>query len=69
MHLGVNISNALQQLESVKAAVDQSDDPKLKVTIGNKYCFISLTFCNKYWQYYLNLTYLIQNELWYFKML
>lgn len=31
MHLGVNISNALQQLESVKAAVDQSDDPKLKV--------------------------------------
>lgn len=37
MHLGVNISNALQQLESVKAAVDQSDDPKLKVTIGNKY--------------------------------
>lgn len=31
MHLGVNISNALHQLESVKAAVDQSDDPKLKV--------------------------------------
>lgn len=31
MHLGVNISNALQQLESVKAAVDQSSDPKLKV--------------------------------------
>lgn len=31
MHLGVNLSNALQQLESVKAAVDQSDDPKLKV--------------------------------------
>ncbi|KPI94885.1 Multiple PDZ domain protein [Papilio xuthus] len=30
MHLGVNISNALQQLESVKAAVDQNDDPKLK---------------------------------------
>lgn len=35
MHLGVNISNALQQLESVKAAVDQSDDPKLKV------CFLA----------------------------
>lgn len=33
MHLGVNISNALQQLESVKAAVDQSDDPKLKVML------------------------------------
>lgn len=32
MHLGVNLSNALQQLESVKAAVDQSADPKLKVT-------------------------------------
>ncbi|KAJ2947897.1 hypothetical protein O0L34_g9687 [Tuta absoluta] len=30
MHLSVNISNALQQLESVKSAVDQSDDPKLK---------------------------------------
>lgn len=33
MHLGMNISNALQQLESVKAAVDQSDDPKLKVRV------------------------------------
>lgn len=33
MHLGVNISNALQQLESVKSAVDQSDDPKLKVCL------------------------------------
>lgn len=32
MHLGVNVSNALQQLESVKAAVDQSNDPKLKVS-------------------------------------
>lgn len=31
MHLGVNISSALQQLESVKSAVDQSNDPKLKV--------------------------------------
>lgn len=33
MHLGVNLSNALQQLESVRTAVDQSDDPKLKVCI------------------------------------
>lgn len=31
-HLALNISNALQQLESVKAAVDQSNDPKLKVS-------------------------------------
>ncbi|XP_048488663.1 patj homolog isoform X1 [Plutella xylostella] len=29
-HLALNISKALQQLESVKAAVDQSNDPKLK---------------------------------------
>ncbi|XP_047020891.1 patj homolog [Helicoverpa zea] len=35
MHLGVNISNALQQLESVKAAVDQSDDPKLKAATND----------------------------------
>ncbi|XP_028156250.1 patj homolog [Ostrinia furnacalis] len=35
MHLGVNISNALQQLESVKAAVDQSDDPKLKAATSD----------------------------------
>lgn len=35
MHLGVNISNALQQLESVKAAVDQSDDPKLKAAASD----------------------------------
>ncbi|XP_052743497.1 patj homolog [Bicyclus anynana] len=35
MHLGVNLSNALQQLESVKAAVDQSDDPKLKAATND----------------------------------
>ncbi|KPJ07596.1 Patj-like [Papilio machaon] len=35
MHLGVNISNALQQLESVKAAVDQNDDPKLKAATSD----------------------------------
>ncbi|CAB3240019.1 unnamed protein product [Arctia plantaginis] len=35
MHLGMNISNALQQLESVKAAVDQSDDPKLKAAAND----------------------------------
>ncbi|KAL4712635.1 hypothetical protein ACJJTC_007932 [Scirpophaga incertulas] len=35
MHLGVNISSALQQLESVKAAVDQSDDPKLKASTSD----------------------------------
>lgn len=35
MHLGVNISNALQQLESVKSAVDQSDDPKLKAATSD----------------------------------
>lgn len=35
MHLGVNISNALQQLESVKAAVDQCDDPKLKAATND----------------------------------
>ncbi|XP_061385882.1 patj homolog isoform X1 [Danaus plexippus] len=35
MHLGVNISNALQQLESVKTAVDQSDDPKLKAATND----------------------------------
>ncbi|CAG9796582.1 unnamed protein product [Diatraea saccharalis] len=35
MHLGVNISNALQQLESVKTAVDQSDDPKLKAATSD----------------------------------
>ncbi|CAH2050422.1 unnamed protein product, partial [Iphiclides podalirius] len=35
MHLGVNISNALQQLESVKAAVDQSDDSKLKAATND----------------------------------
>ncbi|XP_041975812.1 patj homolog [Aricia agestis] len=35
MHLGVNVSNALQQLESVKAAVDQSDDPKLKAATND----------------------------------
>lgn len=35
MHLGVNLSNALQQLESVKAAVDQSDDPKLKASTSD----------------------------------
>ncbi|XP_049881391.1 patj homolog [Pectinophora gossypiella] len=35
MHLAVNISNALQQLESVKAAVDQSDDPKLKAATAD----------------------------------
>nr|XP_026493683.1 patj homolog [Vanessa tameamea] len=35
MHLGVNISNALQQLESVKAVVDQSDDPKLKAATND----------------------------------
>ncbi|CAK1602052.1 unnamed protein product [Parnassius mnemosyne] len=35
MHLGVNISNALQQLESVKVAVDQTDDPKLKAATND----------------------------------
>lgn len=35
MHLGVNVSNALQQLESVKAAVDQSNDPKLKAATSD----------------------------------
>ncbi|XP_053620496.1 patj homolog [Plodia interpunctella] len=35
MHLGVNISNALQQLETVKAAVDQSEDPKLKAATND----------------------------------
>ncbi|CAK1540022.1 unnamed protein product [Leptosia nina] len=35
MHLGVNISNALQQLESVKTAVDQSDDSKLKAATSD----------------------------------
>ncbi|CAF4792847.1 unnamed protein product [Pieris macdunnoughi] len=35
MHLGMNISNALQQLESVKIAVDTSDDPKLKAATND----------------------------------
>ncbi|CAG4989796.1 unnamed protein product [Colias eurytheme] len=35
MHFSVNISNALQQLESVKTAVDQSDDAKLKAATND----------------------------------
>ncbi|XP_038208262.1 patj homolog [Zerene cesonia] len=35
MHFSVNISNALQQLESVKTAVDQSDDGKLKAATND----------------------------------
>ncbi|VVC95709.1 unnamed protein product [Leptidea sinapis] len=35
MQLGMNISNALQQLESVKVAVEQSDDPKLKASTND----------------------------------
>lgn len=51
MHLGVNISNALQQLESVKAVVDQSDDPKLKVKY-KKLKILSKIFniCFNFWQ-------------------
>ncbi|GBP49329.1 Patj homolog [Eumeta japonica] len=35
MHLTVNISNALQQLESIKTAVDQGGDPKLKASTSD----------------------------------
>ncbi|XP_045510578.1 patj homolog isoform X2 [Colias croceus] len=35
MHFSVNISNALQQIESVKTAVDQSDDAKLKAATND----------------------------------
>lgn len=55
MHLGVNISNALQQLESVKAAVDQSDDPKLKVNFLRNLCY--MIFFGTVYQYFIYYSY------------